>query len=130
VELSARYINDRKLPDKAIDVIDESGASQKLVPENRRKKVIGISDIEATIATMARIPPKSVSKDDAEVLAHIDANLKRVVFGQERRSRRFPLRSSWPRAGLREPESRSATTCSQARPASARQRPRGSWPSC
>ena len=73
VELSARYINDRKLPDKAIDVIDESGASQKLLPEGQRKKTIGIKDIEATIATMARIPPKSVSKDDAEVLQHIDA---------------------------------------------------------
>jgi ATP-dependent Clp protease ATP-binding subunit ClpA len=104
VELSARYINDRKLPDKAIDVIDESGASQKLVPENRRKKVIGIRDIEATIATMARIPPKSVSKDDAEVLAHIDANLKRVVFGQEKAIEALSSAIKLARAGLREPE--------------------------
>ena len=84
VELSARYINDRKLPDKAIDVIDESGASQMLLPEGKRKKTIGIKDIEATVATMARIPPKSVSKDDAEVLQHLDLNLKRVVFGQDK----------------------------------------------
>src|SRR6185503_19083069 len=67
VELSARYIGDRKLPDKAIDVIDEVGAAQMLLPESRRKKTIGIKEIETTIATMARIPPKTVSKDDAEV---------------------------------------------------------------
>ena len=72
VELSARYIHDRKLPDKAIDVIDETGASQMLLPESKRKKTIGIKEIEATIATMARIPPKTVSKDDAEaVLAYL-----------------------------------------------------------
>ena len=104
MELSARYINDRKLPDKAIDVIDESGASQKLLPEGRRKKTIGIKDIEATIATMARIPPKSVSKDDAEVLAHIDANLKRVVFGQEKAIEALSSAIKLARAGLREPE--------------------------
>ena len=83
VELSARYINDRKLPDKAIDVIDETGASQMLLPESRRKKTIGVKEIEATIATMARIPPKTVSKDDAEVLQHLDETLKRVVYGQD-----------------------------------------------
>ena len=104
VDLSARYINDRKLPDKAIDVIDESGASQKLVPEARRKKIIGIKDIEATVATMARIPPKSVSKDDAEVLAHLDANLKRVVFGQEKAIEALGSAIKLARAGLREPE--------------------------
>ena len=104
VELAARYINDRKLPDKAIDVIDETGASQKLLPEGRRKKTIGIKDIEATIATMARIPPKSVSKDDAEVLAHIDANLKRVVFGQDQAMEALSSAIKLARAGLREPE--------------------------
>ena len=104
VELSARYINDRKLPDKAIDVIDESGASQKLLPEGKRKKTIGIKDIEATIATMARIPPKSVSKDDAEVLQHIDTNLKRVVFGQEKAIDALSAAIKLARAGLREPE--------------------------
>ena len=82
VELSARYIHDRKLPDKAIDVIDETGASQMLVAEAKRKKTIGVKEIEATIATMARIPAKSVSKDDAEVLQHLEETLKRVVYGQ------------------------------------------------
>ncbi|SEQ00638.1 ATP-dependent Clp protease ATP-binding subunit ClpA [Faunimonas pinastri] len=104
VELSARYINDRKLPDKAIDVIDETGASQKLLPENQRKKTIGVKDIEATIATMARIPPKSVSKDDAEVLAHLQSNLKRVVFGQDRAIEALSSAIKLARAGLREPE--------------------------
>ncbi len=83
VELSARYIHDRKLPDKAIDVIDETGASQMLVPEAKRKKTIGVKEIEATIASMARIPPKSVSKDDTEVLQHLEETLKRVVYGQD-----------------------------------------------
>jgi ATP-dependent Clp protease ATP-binding subunit ClpA len=104
VELSARYINDRRLPDKAIDVIDESGASQKLLPEARRKKTIGVKDVEATIATMARIPPKSVSKDDAEVLQHIDTNLKRVVFGQDKAIDALSSAIKLARAGLREPE--------------------------
>ena len=104
VELAARYINDRKLPDKAIDVIDESGASQKLLPESRRKKTIGVKDIEATIATMARIPAKSVSKDDAEVLEHLQTNLKRVVFGQEAAIDALTAAIKLARAGLREPE--------------------------
>src|SRR3954466_36318 len=82
VELAAKYINDRKLPDKAIDVIDETGASQMLLPENRRKKSIGVKEIEATVATMARIPPKSVSKTDAEQLRSLEQDLSRVVFGQ------------------------------------------------
>ena len=84
VELSARYIHDRKLPDKAIDVIDELGAAQMLLPENRRKKTIGLKEVETTIATMARIPPKTVSKDDAEVLAHLEDTLKRIVYGQDK----------------------------------------------
>ncbi len=104
VELSARYISDRNLPDKAIDVIDESGASQKLLPESRRKKTIGVKDIEATIATMARIPPKSVSKNDAEVLAHLEVNLKRVVFGQDTAIEALTAAIKLARAGLREPE--------------------------
>src|SRR4029079_3874063 len=83
VELSARYIHDRKLPDKAIDVIDEVGAMQMLVPPSRRKKVITPKEIEAVVATMARIPPKSVSADDKQVLEHLEADLKRVVFGQD-----------------------------------------------
>src|SRR5258708_18521267 len=76
VELSARYIHDRKLPDKAIDVIDESGAAQMLLPESRRKKTIGLKEIETTIATMARIPPKTVSKDDPEALHPLENTLK------------------------------------------------------
>jgi ATP-dependent Clp protease ATP-binding subunit ClpA len=104
VELSARYIHDRKLPDKAIDVIDESGAAQMLVPENKRKKTIGIKEIEATIATMARIPPKTVSKDDAEVLRNIETTLKRVVYGQDKAIEALSASIKLARAGLREPE--------------------------
>jgi ATP-dependent Clp protease ATP-binding subunit ClpA len=104
VNLSARYIHDRKLPDKAIDVIDESGAAQMLVPENKRKKTIGIKEIETTIATMARIPPKSVSKDDAEVLKHLETTLKRTVFGQDKAIEALSASIKLARAGLREPE--------------------------
>jgi ATP-dependent Clp protease ATP-binding subunit ClpA len=104
VQLSSRYIHDRKLPDKAIDVIDESGAAQMLLPENKRKKTIGIKEIEATIATMARIPPKSVSKDDAEVLKHLEQTLKRVVFGQDKAIEALSASIKLARAGLREPE--------------------------
>ncbi len=104
VELSARYIHDRKLPDKAIDVIDESGAAQMLVPEAKRKKVIGIKEIEATIATMARIPPKTVSKDDAEILRNIENTLKRVVYGQDKAIDALSASIKLARAGLREPE--------------------------
>ncbi|MDD9911036.1 MAG: ATP-dependent Clp protease ATP-binding subunit ClpA [Ahrensia sp.] len=104
VELSSRYINDRKLPDKAIDVIDETGASQMLVPAEKRKKTITTEDIETTIATMARIPPKSVSKDDAEVLKNIDEQLKRMVYGQDRAIEALASSIKLARAGLREPE--------------------------
>ncbi len=104
VELAARYINDRKLPDKAIDVIDETGASQMLLPESRRRKTIGVKEIEDTIATMARIPPKSVSKDDAEVLRHLDETLKRVVYGQDQAIEKLASAIKLARAGLREPE--------------------------
>jgi ATP-dependent Clp protease ATP-binding subunit ClpA len=104
VELSARYIHDRKLPDKAIDVIDESGAAQMLLPESRRKKTIGIKEIETTIATMARIPPKTVSKDDAEVLQHLQRTLKTVVYGQDKAIEALSASIKLARAGLREPE--------------------------
>jgi ATP-dependent Clp protease ATP-binding subunit ClpA len=104
VELSARYIHDRKLPDKAIDVIDESGAAQMLLPESRRKKTIGTKEIETTIATMARIPPKTVSKDDAEVLQHLETTLKQVVYGQDRPIEALSSSIKLARAGLREPE--------------------------
>ena len=104
VELSARYIHDRKLPDKAIDVIDESGAAQMLLPESRRKKTIGIKEIETTISTMARIPPKTVSKDDAEVLRHLEQTLKTVVYGQNKAIEALSASIKLARAGLREPE--------------------------
>src|ERR1700736_3140412 len=104
VELSARYIHDRKLPDKAIDVIDESGAAQMLLPESRRKKTIGIKEIETTIATMTRIPPKTVSKDDAVVLQHLDQTLKQVVYGQDKAIPALSASVKLARAGLREPE--------------------------
>lgn len=104
VELSARYINDRKLPDKAIDVIDESGASQMLLAADKRKKSIGIAEIEATIATMARIPPKTVSKDDETVLANLEAELKRMVYGQDLAIEALASAIKLARAGLREPE--------------------------
>lgn len=82
-ELSAKYINERHLPDKAIDVIDEAGASQRLLPASKRKKVINVAEIEHVIAKMARIPEKSVSASDKDVLANLDRNLKLVVFGQD-----------------------------------------------
>ncbi|MBT1154864.1 ATP-dependent Clp protease ATP-binding subunit ClpA [Aminobacter anthyllidis] len=104
VELSARYINDRKLPDKAIDVIDETGASQMLLPEGKRKKTIGIKEIEATIATMARIPPKTVSADDEKVLAGLEVELQRVVYGQDTAITALTSAIKLARAGLREPE--------------------------
>src|SRR3982751_2847390 len=104
VELSARYIHDRKLPYKAIDVIDEVGAMQMLVPPSRRKKVITPREIEAVVATMARIPPKSVSADDKQVLEHLEADLKRVVFGQDLAIEKLASAIKLSRAGLRDPD--------------------------
>ena len=104
VELSARYINDRKLPDKAIDVIDEVGAMQMLVPPNKRRKIITAREIESVIATMARIPAKSVSKDDKKVLEHLDRDLKRVVFGQNAAIEVLSSAIKLSRAGLRDPD--------------------------
>ncbi len=104
VELSARYINDRKLPDKAIDVIDEVGAMQMLVPPSKRKKTITAREIEAVIATMARIPPKSVSSDDRQVLEHLERDLKRVVFGQDKAIALLSSAMKLSRAGLRDPD--------------------------
>ena len=104
VELSARYINDRKLPDKAIDVIDEVGAMQMLVVPSKRKKTITPKEIEQVIATMARIPPKTVSADDKSVLETLDTDLKRVVFGQNRAIEVLSSAIKLSRAGLRDPE--------------------------
>ncbi|MDG2003967.1 MAG: ATP-dependent Clp protease ATP-binding subunit ClpA [Novosphingobium sp.] len=104
VELSARYINDRKLPDKAIDVIDEVGAMQMLVPPSRRKKTITAKEIEKVIATMARIPPKSVSSDDKKALESLGKDLKRVVYGQDNAIEVLSSAMKLSRAGLREPD--------------------------
>ncbi|WP_333682614.1 ATP-dependent Clp protease ATP-binding subunit ClpA [Pontibaca methylaminivorans] len=104
VELSARYINDRKLPDKAIDVIDEAGAAQHLVAESKRRKTIGTREIEAVVAKIARIPPKNVNKDDAAVLKDLEGSLKRVVFGQDKAIEALASAIKLSRAGLREPE--------------------------
>ena len=104
VELAARYINDRKLPDKAIDVIDEAGAAQHLLSDSKRRKTIGVKEIEAVVAKIARIPPKTVSKDDAEVLRDLEAGLKRVVFGQDSAIETVASAIKLARAGLREPE--------------------------
>ncbi|MEO0677442.1 MAG: ATP-dependent Clp protease ATP-binding subunit ClpA, partial [Pseudomonadota bacterium] len=104
VELSARYINDRKLPDKAIDVIDEAGAFQHLMPDSKRRKTITPKEIEDVVAKIARIPPKTVSKDDAETLRDLEAALKRVVFGQNAAIEALASAIKLSRAGLREPE--------------------------
>jgi ATP-dependent Clp protease ATP-binding subunit ClpA len=104
VELSARYIHDRKLPDKAIDVIDEVGAAQMLLPESRRKKTISVKDVEAVVAKIARIPPKSVSKDDTKALQNLERDLKTVVFGQDKALDALSSAIKLSRAGLREPE--------------------------
>jgi ATP-dependent Clp protease ATP-binding subunit ClpA len=104
VELSARYIHDRKLPDKAIDVIDEAGAAQHLVAESKRRKTITPREIEGVVAKIARIPPRNVSKDDAEVLRDLERTLKRVVFGQDKAIEALSSAIKLARAGLREPE--------------------------
>ncbi len=104
VDLSARYINDRKLPDKAIDVIDEAAAAQNLLPKSRRKQTIGQREVEATVATMARIPSKHVSRDDKAVLASLEGDLKRLVFGQNPAISALASAIKLSRAGLREAE--------------------------
>jgi ATP-dependent Clp protease ATP-binding subunit ClpA len=104
VELSARYISDRKLPDKAIDVIDETGAAQMLLPASKRRKLITEKEIEVTIATMARIPAKTVSKDDETVLANLEKELRYVVYGQDTAIEALSTAIKLARAGLREPD--------------------------
>ena len=102
VDLSAKYIGERKLPDKAIDVIDEVGAAQKLVPESRRRKTIGVKEIEAIVASIARIPPKSVSNNDKEALKTLERDLKTMVFGQDAAIDALSSAIKLARAGLRE----------------------------
>ncbi|MDC7700810.1 ATP-dependent Clp protease ATP-binding subunit ClpA [Vogesella indigofera] len=103
-ELSARYINDRHLPDKAIDVIDEAGAAQKILPKSRQKKVINKSEIEEIIAKIARIPPKTISSDDRNVLKNLDRDLKNVVFGQEKAIEALTSAIKMARSGLGNPQ--------------------------
>jgi ATP-dependent Clp protease ATP-binding subunit ClpA len=104
IDLSVKHIHDRKLPDKAIDVIDEAGAAQMILPEKERKKIIDIKEIENVIAKIARIPPKSISKTDSEILSNLDKSLKRVVFGQDKAIDSLTSAIKMARAGLREPE--------------------------
>ena len=104
VELAARYIHDRKLPDSAIDVIDEAGAAQHLLSDSKRRKSLGVKEIEAVVAKIARIPAKTVSKDDAETLRDLEKTLKRVVFGQDKAVEALCSAIKLARAGLREPE--------------------------
>lgn len=100
-QLSARYITDRLLPDKAIDVIDEAGAAQRLMPVSKRKKSIGVADVEKVIASIARIPEKSVSRNDKAVLEHLERNLKMTVFGQEKAIEQLSSAIKLARAGLK-----------------------------
>ncbi len=102
VELSNKYIGDRKLPDKAIDVIDEAGAAQYLLPESKRKKIILSKDIEAVVALMARIPTKSVNKSDKDNLKNLERDLKNFVFGQDKAIQELASSIKLSRAGLRE----------------------------
>ncbi|MBV1933339.1 MAG: AAA family ATPase, partial [Parvibaculaceae bacterium] len=104
VELSSKYMHDRKLPDKAIDVIDEAGAAQMLKPESKRKKTIGVKEVEEVVATMARIPAKTVSRNDTEKLKELAPDLQRVVFGQDPAIEALSAAIKLARAGLREPE--------------------------
>ena len=102
VELSARYIHDRKLPDKAIDVIDEAGAAQMLLPPAKRKKAITVKEVEDVIAKMARMPSKTVSQDDSDILRNLEKNLKLVVFGQDKAVTELAMAVKMSRAGLRD----------------------------
>src|SRR6202522_1044567 len=104
VELSAKYIHDRKLPDKAIDVIDEVGASRMLLPEHKRRKTVTLKDVEEIVAKIARIPPKSVSADDKETLRNLERDLKAMVFGQDKAIEALAAAIKLARAGLREAE--------------------------
>jgi ATP-dependent Clp protease ATP-binding subunit ClpA len=104
VDLSAKYIHDRKLPDKAIDVIDEVGASRMLLPEHKRRKTVTLRDVEEIVAKIARIPPKSVSADDKETLRHLERDLRSMVFGQDVAIVALAAAIKLSRAGLRDQE--------------------------
>ena len=103
-ELSQKYINDRKLPDKAIDVMDETAAAQKLISKSKRKKTIGVKEVEETVSKMARVPSRSISRDDKTLLSNIESDLKRLVFGQQEPIETLSAAIKLSRAGLREPD--------------------------
>ena len=104
VDLSGKYVNDRRFPDKAIDVIDEAGAAQRLLPESRRRKTVRPREIEDVVAAIARIPPRHVSRSDEELLKELEANLKSVVFGQDTALEALASAIKLSRAGLRDSE--------------------------
>ena len=112
-ELSAKFINDRHLPDKAIDVIDEAGAAQRILPKSRQKKTIGKTEVEEIIAKIARIPPQTVSSDDRAQLKNLDRNLKNVVFGQDPAIEALSAAIKMGARGWVSPISRSARSCSR-----------------
>jgi ATP-dependent Clp protease ATP-binding subunit ClpA len=126
VELSVKHINDRLLPDKAIDVIDEAGARQRLLPEASAMDQVDVPEIEYIVARIARIPPKQVSASDRDVLRNLERNLKMVVFGQDSAIEILAARSRWRARDSAISASRSAPSCSPARPASARPKSRAS----
>ena len=103
-ELSQKYINDRKLPDKAIDVMDETAAAQNLISKSKRKKTIGVKEVEETVSKMARVPSRSISRDDKTLLSNIESDLKRLVFGQHEPIETLSSAIKLARAGLREPD--------------------------
>ena len=104
VELAARYIHDRKMPDSAIDVIDEAGAAQHLLPEDKKRKTLGTKEIEAVVAKIARIPSKNVTKNDTKTLRDLEKTLKQIIFGQDKAVQTLCSAIKLARAGLREPE--------------------------
>ena len=128
VRLSAKHINDRRLPDKAIDVIDEVGAAVKIQPIEKRRKMIGPKDIERIVAKIAKIPPRSVSTSDKEQLQNLDRDLKLVVFGQDPAIETLASTIKLSRSGLGHPEKPIGCFCSRARPVSARPSWPNSWP--
>jgi ATP-dependent Clp protease ATP-binding subunit ClpA len=127
-ELSAKYINDRHLPDKAIDVIDEAGAAQRILAPSKRKKTITKTEVEEIVAKIARIPPANVSNDDRGKLQTLERDLKNVVFGRTRRSTCWPRPSRWRARAWARATSPLAPSCSAAPRAWARPRLPSNWP--
>ena len=128
MELAARHINDRHLPDKAIDVMDEAGARQRLKPPAERSGVVDVEQIEEVVARMARIPAKSVSTSDREVLRNLERNLKLVIFGQDPAIEALGSAIKMARSGLGEQHKPVGSFLFAGPPAWARPRSRGSWP--